>query len=411
MAIPERVTPYGEISTSREKSSFEQIAESLDSWIDEKEPDLTYKRYPFDFRTPTKIEALSREESVKGEVLSIDVKPPNFPKDVRPPHIVIVDTPENAAVSLGRLKIAKNKGDMGFELARYHTGYPAQKDMAYAARQAMQVPEVHRTFTQLSDPEEEAFIVYLAREGPMVNLHGGIYNEHKLNIPYTTAHARHEKADNKFGRRAEVCDINFEGLNPSEAKVLIVVDNTASGAQHDEVITKAIQHIEESNHAGTKLERIMVVSPLLTRYGALELAYKCAEWKIPTDFVGSEFWLDCIGPKRYFSPVPDKDVYAANPKMLLINRLMLRELVGGICSRCNWTASFSAARAALKSSAEELSKFGVTNEMLMKRGEDITPELLLKMGIRPRSLIPYSSLTEAKDMGFPRKFQDALLME
>jgi hypothetical protein len=235
----------------------------------------------------------------------------------------------------------------------------------------------------------------------MIRFESSLYNVLRKDIPYTSAHCSHRKTsdpDNPFGRIAESCPINYEGLNPAQAKLITICDNTASGMQHVRVLEDTIEHIEKKN-GGHNVQTLLIVSPLLTAYGATNISYAAAEKGIRTIFVCSGQLLGCNEPKRYFSPVLAQEQFSAKPNLLKVNRRVLGKYEGIACSRCNWTASFSARESAFESSEAELSELGTSNLALLAEGFKINPFVLKDMGINPPDLIPYSTFDEARYRG------------
>jgi hypothetical protein len=274
--------------------------------------------------------------------------------------------------------------------------------MSYGVRQSLDIPEIGNLFSNLPDPEGQAFIIHITREGPLIGLERSLFNIFRLNVPYTSAHSRHVGVDdpnNPFGRIAQVCPINFEGLDPAKAAVIAICDNTASGMQHVAVYQKVEEYIAETNGQNnhqSKEKTLLIFSPLLTAFGAVNIAYGAAQHHTRTIFVCSADVLKCLPPRWYFSPIDNNPNLASNPPLLEVNNKALQEQSGEVCSRCNWTASFSAPKAAYLASDEELLEKGTSNQELVNRCAQITPETLREMNINPRSLIPYSTRDEAK---------------
>lgn len=393
-----------------EAPSFIEIAQIADRLV-ENFPDLISQRTKgaFTYKTPFKIKEILGEIQQKhgvsgGKYLKIALDLPHHPPGLNKPKIYICDTAENTATTVGRIKYDEKDKFFHFIPARYHLGYPALKDMAYAMRASLRLKPLVADIISNLDPgdpsESQMFMLHIAREGPLMRLEGGFFNEHRLNIPYTIVHSGHKKVNdphNQFGRIASACDINFEGLIPEKIKTIAVADNTASGMQHVEVLRKVVKYIRNGKGCSKdNPQQFLIFSPLLTNYGVLTISLFAASLGISVVFVTSSAILNCLPPERYYSPVPDNQKLFANPRHILVNQQALGELSGKICSRCNWTASFSAAGAAILSSEAELAKYGWSNKRLITQCKSLTIKRMLELSIDPRNYISYATLEEAQ---------------
>jgi len=402
--------------------SFVEISKAADT-LAENFPDLIDKREKggFSYTTPYKVQELrgkiQQNNGVSnGSYLEINLNLPVLPSSLNKPKIYIVDTPENNAITIGRIKYDEEINDFHFIPARFHTGYPALKDMAYAMRASLKLESLMNDINSNLDTtdtlESQMFMLHIAREGPLMRLEGGFFNVHRLNIPYTIVHSQHEEVDdpgNPFGRIAKVCDINFEGLVPESIKTIAIADNTASGMQHVEVLRKVVEHIRKANGNSRENPRqFLIFSPLLTHYGILTVSMFAASLGINVVFVTSSTILKCIPPERYYSPVSNNGKLFVNPQHVLVNEQALGELSGKICSRCNWTASFSAVNAAISSSKNELAKYGWTNDGLIKQCKFLTINKMRELSIEPQNYISYAALEEANYFGVSDKLTKEL---
>lgn len=367
------------------------------------------KKGTFRYETPFKLKQLLGEIQQKdgvsvGNYLEITLDIPNHPSNLNKPKIFVLDTAENTATTIGRIKYNERNKLFHFIPARFHIGYPALKDMAYAMRASLRLePLLDNIFEGLNTiggSESEIFMLHIAREGPLMRLEGGFFNEHRLNIPYTIVHSEHEKVNdstNQFGRTAKVCDINFEGLVPVNIKTVAIADNTASGMQHVEVLRKVVEHIRNANgNSKENPKQFLIFSPLLTDYGILTISMFAASLGINVIFVTSSTILKCLPPERYYSPVPNNEKLFVNPQHAIVNKQALGELSGKICSRCNWTASFSATNAAILSSEAELAQYNWNNERLIEQCKLLTIKKMRELSIDPRNYISYATLDEAQ---------------
>lgn len=393
-----------------DEPSFIEIAGVADRLVEDF-PKLITKRAKgvFTYETPFKLRELLGEMQQKdgvsiGKYLEITLDLPNHPSNLNKPKIYICDTAENTATTVGRIKYDERDNFFHFIPARFHMGYPALKDMAYAMRASLRlkplVADIISNLDAIDTPESQIFMLHIAREGPLMRLEGGFFNEHRLNIPYTIVHSEHEEVNdpiNQFGRIAKVCDINFEGLVPEKIKTVAIADNTASGMQHVEVLRKVVEHIRKANgYSKENPKQFLIFSPLLTHYGILTISMFAASLGINVVFVTSSTILKCLPPERYFSPISNNEKLFVNSQHAIVNEQALGELSGKICSRCNWTASFSATNAAILSSEAELAEYGWSNERLIKQCKLLTIEKMRELSIDPRNYISYATLEEAQ---------------
>ena len=173
--------------------SFVEISKAADA-LAENFPNLINKREEgrFSYTTPYKVQELQGKIQQKngvsnGSYLEINLNLPVFPSSLNKPKIYIVDTPENNAITIGRIKYDKEINDFHFIPARFHTGYPALKDMAYAMRASLKLGplmnDINSNLDTTDTLESQMFMLHIAREGPLMRLEGGFFNEHRLNIP------------------------------------------------------------------------------------------------------------------------------------------------------------------------------------------------------------------------------------
>lgn len=396
-----------------EAPAFIEIAKAADKLVTDF-PSLIDKspRGIFGYEAPFKLKRLL--DNVQGEsgprlgkYFEMTLNLPDWPANLQKPKIFVLDTPESTATAIGRIKYDEENDMFHFITARFHTGYPALKDMAYAMRASLRLKplleNISASLDSDSESESQIFMLHIAREGPLMRLEGGFFNELRVNIPYTIVHSEHKKVDdqnNQFGRIAKICNINYEGLIPEKIKTVAIADNTASGMQHVEVLRKVVEHIKSaSGFSKNGPEQFLIFSPLLTDYGTLTISMFARSLGINVVFVTSSTILNCIPPQRYFSPVSGSGKLFVNPQHLLVNKLALGELSGKICSRCNWTASFTAVGAARLSSDAELKGYGWDNARLMEQCKHLTIKEMQRFSIDPRDYISYATLEEAQHFG------------
>lgn len=396
------MSPESEIIPYLEPNSiFFPISKTTDKLVTNSRDLFIQTRSNFEYPFPANISTRERGGSfyATGDLLKLEMDLPEFPKGIEKPKIFVLGTPENEAVTLGRLDLVR-ENYLAFVLSRFHTGTPARTDMVLGLKQALYIKEVQDLYNYIQAPND-SFILHIAREGPLMGWETSIFQVLRRDIPYTSVKCSHQDTsdpDNAFGRIAVAYPINFEGLNPAKAKVITICDNTASGMQDVKVIEETVKYIETHN-GGSNLNTLIIVSPILTEYGAITISYAAAMYNMRTVFICSGHVLGCLPPKRYYSPIQDAENLSAKPMLLKINREALGKHVEKVCVRGNWTSSFVARLSAYISSQKELVNAGTTNVELMKRSLCIDLKRLNEMGINPWGIIPYSTFDEAEVRG------------
>lgn len=354
----------------------------------------------FEYRNPPELARLTGSES-RGSLLVARLNLPDLPAQIPDPRVYCLSTPESNAMTIGRLIPAKDKTQSHFQLARFHLGPPAQLDMQIAMYQAAQIEKIQSMFTGLSDPEKEAYIVYITREGQLTDWQKALYQTTGIILPANLVHARHikdQRQKNPFGRVAMIYTINLEGMDTETIDTLVVCDNTASAMQQVGVISEIARHIEDKNGGQNPIRKILVVSPLLTTYGASIISYYTAFQKMETTFVCSGAILGCNRPDRYYSPVINNPKFCPDPKLAAINYLALGPKAQGVaCARCDWTESFFNPSYALRQSDRELEeRCSSSNQEVLAYSRQVTQDVLEDREVDPSSLTPYSTLNETQ---------------
>ncbi len=176
------------LSPNTNAPSFLEISKVADTLADNF-TDLIGKREKgsFSYRTPYKLQELQNKiqqerGSSIGTYLEIDLNLPNFPSGINNPKIYVLDTPENNAITIGRIKYNQEMDNFHFIPARFHMGYPALKDMAYGMRASLKlkplVSDINLNIDKVNIDEAETlesqiFMLHIAREGPLMRLEGG----------------------------------------------------------------------------------------------------------------------------------------------------------------------------------------------------------------------------------------------
>ena len=257
--------------------------------------------------------------------------------------------------------------------------------------QAWQHPEI---ISRLAG-DDQTFIIYLTREGHIPQVQVPLWDHYSRIDPYTIAHVEHAPYDNPFGRVTKICPINYEGLTPAVTD-LIAGDSIASGEQAVAVFELFLSRMKQLCGPDYHLRHLVLVSPLLTAYGAAVVGLSAARSGIQTTFVTSETILGCLPPDRYYSPVLAQPHLHASPEFIPLLRAALGTGFEKICVRGNWTASFAAVSHALTKSNEELAPLGLSNSFLERQCVNLTPRSVWeRYRIPPERLLPYSTWYEA----------------
>lgn len=386
----EKMPMYADESTFfKHAVEIEKIESKLTSFVSGRRTAFEYKTAPF--MTPF-VGPKSR-----GQVLDISLSLPHFPNNVSKPQILIFDTPENNAMTIGRLALDKNQ--LQYQVARFHTGILAQDDLSIAMQAAAQAPQLQKLFGAASSLPERMYITYLTREGHLTDWHRAMYYSFGITVPFTVVHAEHaQNPDVKaFARVTKICPVNLEGLVPDKIEILVMGDNTASGMQQVAVLEEVIQQIKQKNDGQHHLKQLLIISPLLTLYSAGVISqWAAVEEHLPVTFIASGAILGCNPPDRYFSPVLNNPDLIANPKLLPLNQAAYGQAAGTACVRCNWTASFMAPAYAEARSEEELAMYGSTNAKVREQSAQIDVK---KLDVPTQDILPYSTWQEAARLG------------
>lgn len=349
-----------------------------------------------------------RDRFKYGQILSSQFDLPNWPKKLAKPVVYSFNTPENNAVTIGRFKLDEKK--LVFELPRFHTGVTAQMDLLRAMRQVVYSNQIKDIFKSIDLPEKQAYGIEFTREGHLANFQEAIYRGLNKTVPFTLVHVKHfEKGiTNKYKRITMVSKITLEGLFPDEIKLAILVDSVASGMQQVAVGEYLIDQINKKTNKN-KLKQLVVVAPMLNLWGAVVTSLWAASQNLEIKFITSGGLL--LGPDslKYFSTVLTDKRVASNTNLAKLHQLAHdAKSRNRACVRSNWTASFLAPEKAVSFSDNELKQYGSSNQKLLKASKKISLDLVKKMKIDLRSLIPYSTRYEAKKLGRLAELNDYL---
>lgn len=385
-------------------SPFFQIAPRVEAIANQLQNFITAEVVDFGYKNPPELAYLGKTEG-RGSLLVAKLNLPDFPAGIPAPTIYCLNTAENNAMTIGRLyPIASSREKLGFQLARFHLGPDAQEDMRIAMYQASQIENVRTLFTRLGKPEQQAYIVYITREGQLTNWQSALFQTTGLVIPANLVNVKHvkdQRPENPFGRAAMVYTINLKGLKTDSLKTLVICDNTASSMQQTAVLGEIVRHLNNKNGHQNTLKKILIVSPLLTAYGAGIISYFAATLGLEAIFVCSGAILGCNPPDRYYSPVIKHPNLNPDPGLVEINHLALGSKAKGLaCARCDWTESFFNPKFALRQSDNELrERCSSSNKKVLAYSRKVTQDTLKEYGVDPTSLLPYSTLRKLSNSG------------
>lgn len=340
-----------------------------------------------------------------GETLTSQLDLPNWPKELAKPEIYCFNTPENNAITIGRLKLGK-KG-FEFQLPRYHLGVPAQMDLVRAMRQVVYSKEVRKIFKAHQKDDKQIYAIEFTREGHLANFQEAVYRGLNKTIPFTLVHVKHfEKGvNNQYKRVTMVSKITLEGLYTNQVKLAVLIDSVASGMQQVAVGEYLLNQIKQAKQY--QLEELLVVAPMLNLWGAVVISLWAASNKLKVRFITCGGLL--LGPDKlkYFSAVLTNKKVAVSPKLAKLHQLAHdKNARDKACVRSNWTASFLAPNEAIRFSDQELKSYGSSNKKVLRASSKITLNKIKRLKIDPRSLIPYSTLYEAKRLGREKELRN-----
>lgn len=354
-----------------------------------------------------------------GKFAKANLKLPDFPEEVEVPQILILKGPEHKAMTLGRLRWEKEKG-LVFQLGRFHTTL-SQTDLVEATRQSLDIPDIQKIFTRLSDDSEQAYVIDISREGPLMPLKRLLEEKMGISLSSTSSTINHvfdqDLSEMGFenpnsitgvsGRASVIRSLNTEGMNPDKLTTLITIDPLASGMQHVALVEEVIKRVKENNKVGQsegshQVKELVIVAPMASLFGMSVVANRMAKEGIAVKFITFGTMLDS-GPSKYYSPPYLDERGGIDMKMASLIRLAAGKLVSEtsalFCSRCNWAASFFSKIEALISSEEELRDLNSSNADLIASSEAVSLEQIKEIGIRLKELIPLSTYYEADQAG------------
>lgn len=335
-------------------------------------------------------EPLSRRVFYKTLSIPLDT----FKKVANPPQIYLFGSPEQSAVTVGRLMPSSSDSlQYRFQLPRFHTGVPAQLDLETAIEQMFAFSKIKKLLGSKKLISKQNYVISLIREGHLTSVQQAIWHSSRSNVPTTLVHVRHKQVTESktpLARMAVACDFNLEGIEVKNINNLIISDNVASGIQVGVTALSVLSHL---NGVGKSLKRVIFVTPLLTDYSVLVLSHLLAQYGLSCTFLVSGGLLTNRDSQRYYSPLSHNPDYLAEPAVAAIHHLAhpkkIRQMA---CVRCNWTASFLAPKQALVDSQAELTSLGSSNRQLQTHSNQIGLDQLKEAGVKVESLLPLSSL-------------------
>ena len=274
-------------------------------------------------------------------------------------------------------------------------------DLVRAMRQVVYSQQVSKILKSFKQPEKQIYAIELTREGHLANFQEAIFRGLKQTVPFTLVHVKHfdKGVSNKYQRVTMVSKITLEGLFAKDIKMAVLIDSVASGMQQVGVGEYLLDQVKKKTKKN-QIEQLLIVAPMLNLWGAVVTSLWAASVGLKIKFVTCGGLL--LGPDslRYFSAViPDKRV-ASNLKLAKLHQMAHDSKARDkACVRSNWTASFLAPNEAISFSDNELKNYGSSNQKLLKASQKINLEFVKKMKIDPKSLIPFSTRYEAKQMG------------
>jgi hypothetical protein len=150
-----------------------------------------------------------------------------------------------------------------------------------------------------------------------------------------------------------------------------------------------VQRVSNESQGKNKPKNILVISPILTLYGASVMTYWANSNGINASFVCSGSLLGCNPPDRYFSPLTANPDLCSDPDLIRLNHAAYGKAAGKACVWCNWTAHVASIHFALKRSEAELAQYGLTNQMVIEQSYNLKIGDFIKVN-QIKNLVPYS---------------------
>ncbi|KKR29632.1 MAG: hypothetical protein UT61_C0026G0004 [Candidatus Woesebacteria bacterium GW2011_GWA1_39_8] len=403
---------WGERLSNRYNSDFFKFAERI--WNEPNLPEkVTSIPFIYDYRildplrTATYLQFRNRrqnDDAMRTNGLELRINLANFPKDIPPPRIILIDTPESRAMQTGRWKVFPN-GQIFFCPPRLDLGIPAQHDIRELTTQLAQTQCFLRTIEDLGDIESEMVIVDLVRD-PRIELQDSIYSLYGKTVPRTQVDVHHvndDSLDNPFKRYpADINDLKMEGVNPTCCKVIIDCDPSASGMQMEKADEKLLEVIRRQNGGVNNISKVVFFSPISTLEAVSINALSLAEDGIALTVFSSISINHATKPLMYWCPpFYNQDHLITDPKVLRITEAIYGDLAYVLDPWCNWAAKRLSPAQALKDSEKfELSEHGLKNEDILNNALSITPERMInEFNLDPRDFVSFATIEEASLFG------------
>lgn len=299
-------------------------------------------------------------------------------------RVVLLGSPEAYALTTGLLQVDEKQ----LELlpARLHFGPARSLDNRVACFQAFQIPEIKSFFAEAEASEQQLLLTDLLREGQKTQAQEAVhylFNQQPTNALVNVSHQQDESTP--LGRIAVVDEPNLEGVALDKVTHMVLSDSIASGVTQ----FYALKYFADKL---PNLEKVLIVSPHLTKYGSLNLCRYLGSLGIDLILLGYGAWLDSREPDLYFSPTPvNNEKYFVDSKQAQLMLAIYGDLASKLGVAGNWTAMFLSPSEGKKWLKEELEEIGGSMQDIKQLSLDEIKEI----GFKLKELVPASTWIQA----------------
>ncbi len=277
--------------------------------------------------------------------------------------------------------------------ARLHTGPKRSLDNTIACFQAMQIKELQPFFKTIKNLDENLLLIDLLREGQKTQVQEAIcylFDAQPSNVLMSIHHI--DDKSTPLARKAKIEHINFEGVNFSKIKKIIISDSVASGVTQ-------FYALEYLKNKLPQLKEVLILSPHLTKLGTIALTNYCKHVGLKLNLIGYTALLNSNPPDFYFSPTPiDQPKKFVQPAQAELMSLIYGKKVAqhlGVAG--NWSAMFLAPKEGLKWLEIELKKLNSSIKKIKK--QKISLAKIASLKIKITDLLPTSTYLKAINLG------------
>jgi hypothetical protein len=209
----------------------------------------------------------------------------------------------------------------------------------------------------------------------------------------------HQEDDSTpLGRIAVVDEPNLEGVSADDVTHMVMSDSIASGVTQFYALKYFVEKLPN-------LEKVLIVSPHLTKYGSLNLCRYLDSLGIDLTLLGYGAWLDSRKPDLYFSPTPvNNQEYFVDSKHAQLMTAIYGDFASKLGVAGNWTAMFLSPVEGKKWLKQELQEIGGS----MSDINQVSLAKIKEIGFKLKELVPASTWVQASFNNQLKMLEDVL---